>query len=303
MFGCSICPRGCAKSREGRDFGYCGVGNRIKVARAALHMWEEPCISGEEGSGAVFFSGCNMGCVYCQNHEISGGNAGVDISEERLSEIFLELEDKGANNINLVTPTHYVLQIIRAIEISRGKGLKLPIVYNTSAYEKVETLKLLEGFVDIYLPDCKYYDELRAIRYSKAAGYYDVAIRAIREMYRQVGNPYFDEKGIMKKGVIVRHMILPEGKKDSKEVIKRIYEEFGDDVYLSIMSQYTPVESVNYESYPELNRKVTKREYESVVDYAIELGIENAFIQEGDVAKESFIPDFDLSGVIKICNE
>lgn len=303
MDNCNICPRSCAKSRSEGDLGYCRVENEIKVARASLHMWEEPCISSDNGSGAVFFSGCNMGCVFCQNQKISRGEVGANISAERLSDIFLELESKGANNINLVTPSHYVRQIIRAIEISRSKNMNLPIVYNTSSYEKVDTLKMLDGYINIYLPDCKYYDEGRSIKYSNAPRYFDFALNAIKEMYRQVGNPIFDEGGIMKSGVIIRHMILPEGKKDSKEVIKRLYEEFGDNVYFSIMSQYTPMEGVDYKKYPELKRKITKREYDAVVDYAIELGIENAFIQEGESAKESFIPDFDLSGVINVCND
>lgn len=301
MSNCSICPRNCVKSRNKGDLGYCRVHNEIMVARAALHMWEEPCISSKEGSGAVFFSGCNMGCVFCQNSEISRGKKGTYISADRLSDIFLELEQKGANNINLVTPSHYVFQIIKAIEISRKKGMNLPVVYNTSSYEKVDTLKYLEGYIDIFLPDCKYYDNERAIKYSNAPDYYKIALSAIKEMYRQVGAFEFDERGIMKKGVIIRHMILPEGKRDSKEVLRRLYGEFGDNVYFSIMSQYTPMESVDYERYPELRRRVTKREYNCIVDYAIELGIENAFVQEGESAKESFIPDFDMNGVINVC--
>jgi len=261
-------------------------------------MWEEPCISGAEGSGAVFFSGCNLGCVFCQNHEISTGMAGKEISIERLADIFLMLEGQGANNINLVTASHYVPQITEAIKLARTKGIGIPFVYNTGSYEKLETIKQLDGYIDIYLPDCKYYDNARAVKYSKAPGYFDFAFNAIKEMYRQVGAPEFDGKGLMKKGVIIRHLILPEGKRDSKAVLQRLFEEFGNDVYYSLMSQYTPMEQVDGKAFPELTRKITKREYDAVVDYAIELGMENAFIQEGDVAKESFIPAFDLSGVI-----
>lgn len=274
-------------------------------------MWEEPCISGDSGSGAVFFCGCNLGCVYCQNREISRGGIGKEIEIEELSDIFIKLQLQGANNINLVTPTHYIDGIIKAIDMAKSQGLVIPIVYNTGSYESVETLKRLEGRIDIYLPDLKYYDDKRAIKYSKAPNYFNVAMDAIKEMYRQVGRNQFDENGMMKKGVIVRHMILPEGTKDSKNVVKALYDEFGDNVYLSIMSQYTPVMNrigaeqkafhgdnyteSNKESYSELLRKVTKREYNKVVDYCIELGIENAFIQEGDAALESFIPEWDYS--------
>lgn len=292
---CSLCPRECNVDRDNGKTGYCGVGNTVKIARAALHMWEEPCISGSEGSGTVFFSGCNLGCVYCQNRDISRGQRGKEITIEELAEIFLKLQSEGANNINLVTPSHYVNQIIRALDIARLDGLKLPIVYNTGSYEKVETLKKLEGYVDIYLPDCKYYDSERAKKYSNAPDYFETAIKAIEEMHSQVGSPEFDENGIMKKGIIVRHLILPGGTKDSKKIIKYAYDRFGDDIYLSIMSQYTPMGSSVMEKYPELNRKITKREYERVIEYALNLGIENAFIQEGDVAEESFIPDWNLN--------
>lgn len=294
---CKLCPRECNIDRDG-NIGYCRVGSKIKVARAALHMWEEPCISGADGSGAVFFSGCNLGCVYCQNHLISRGQAGKEISVKQLADIFLKLESEGANNINLVTPSHYIYQIMEAINISRKKGLGIPMLYNTGTYEKVEAIKQLKGYIDIYLPDCKYYSDERAVKYSNAPGYFEKSLNAIQEMVNQTGVPSFNEKGIMTRGVIVRHMTLPKGRKDSKEIIKRLYEEFGDKIYFSLMSQYTPMEGIDGEKYPELLRKVTKREYETLVDYAIELGIENAFIQEGDVAKESFIPEFDLTGVI-----
>lgn len=311
MIKCNLCPRKCNSKRINGENGYCNSPYKLKIARASLHMWEEPCISGDTGSGAVFFCGCNLGCVYCQNREISRGGSGKEIEIEELSEIFIKLQQQGANNINLVTPTHYIDGIIKAIDMAKSQGLIIPIVYNTGSYESVETLKRLEGRIDIYLPDLKYYDDKRAIKYSKAPNYFNVAMDAIKEMYRQVGRNQFDENGMMKKGVIVRHMILPEGTKDSKNVVKALYDEFGDNVYLSIMSQYTPVmdrigaeqkalpgdnyRESNKESYSELLRKVTKREYNKVVDYCIELGIENAFIQEGDAALESFIPEWDYS--------
>lgn len=292
---CSICPRNCHADRTAGKTGYCGMTDELMVARAALHMWEEPCISGEEGSGTVFFSGCNMGCIYCQNHDIARGLAGKRITVERLADIFSELQEKKANNINLVTPTHYVPQIIDAISLARSKGLMLPIVYNSSAYEKVETLKLLKGYVDVYLPDMKYMDEEPAIKYSNCRDYFDHAAVAISEMVRQTGEPEFDDRGIMKKGVIVRHLILPGHLKDSKKIIKYLYETYGDHIYISIMNQYTPMEAVK--KYPELDRRITEKEYDELVDYAIELGVENGFIQEGETAMESFIPPFDGEGV------
>lgn len=311
MIKCNLCPRKCNSKRINGENGYCNSPYKLKIARASLHMWEEPCISGDSGSGAVFFCGCNLGCVYCQNREISRGGSGKEIEIEELSDIFIKLQLQGANNINLVTPTHYIDGIIKAIDMAKSQGLIIPIVYNTGSYESVETLKRLEGRIDIYLPDLKYYDDKRAIKYSKAPNYFNVAMDAIKEMYRQVGRNQFDENGMMKKGVIVRHMILPEGTKDSKTVVKALFDEFRDNVYLSIMSQYTPVmnrigaeqkafhgdnyRESNKESYSELFRKVTKREYNKVVDYCIELGIENAFIQEGDAALESFIPEWDYS--------
>ena len=291
---CSICPRNCQVDRASGQIGFCRVSNRIKVARAALHMWEEPCISGDDGSGAVFFSGCNLKCVYCQNHDISDGKTGKEISVERLAEIFLELQDKKANNINLVTPSHYVLQIIDAISSVKDR-LKIPVVYNSSSYEKVETLRMLEGYVNIYLPDCKYYSNELSIKYSNAPDYFDTVLAAIKEMLRQVGKPCFDNRGMLKSGVIIRHLVLPDNIKDSKQLLNRLYSEFGDDVYFSIMSQYTPV--CELDAHPELMRKITDDEYNEVVDFCIDLGIENGFIQEGDVASESFIPAFDCEGV------
>ncbi len=295
MENCRICPRNCMVNRNHGQKGFCKEDSRIKVARAALLMWEEPCISGEEGSGAVFFSGCAMGCVFCQNRKIASDEVGKVVTVERLSDIFLELQESKANNINLVTPSHYVYQIREAIKLARGKGLTIPIVYNSSGYEKVETLKMLEGFVDVYLPDMKYYDDTIALRYSKAKNYFAVASAALAEMVRQVGSPKFDESGHMTKGVIIRHLALPGYGNDSKRIIRYLYETYKDSVYISIMNQYTPLSYIA--DYPEINRKLSDREYEELVDYAIELGVENGFIQEGETASESFIPSFDYEGV------
>ena len=295
MEQCTICPRDCKVNRNLGQKGYCREDSQIKVARAALHMWEEPCISGEEGSGTVFFSGCAMGCVFCQNRNIATDEVGKIVSVERLADIFLELQEKKANNINLVTPSHYVCQIREAIKLAREKGLKLPIVYNSSGYEKVETIKLLEGFVDIYLPDMKYFEEAIAMRYSNAKDYFKTASAAIHEMVRQVGTPQFDNHGNMTKGVIIRHLALPGYDEDSKKILRYLYETYTDQVYLSIMNQYTPLSYVSH--FPEINRKLTDAEYEELVDYAIDLGVENGFIQEGETASESFIPSFDYEGV------
>ncbi|HPP36691.1 MAG TPA: radical SAM protein [Clostridiales bacterium] len=292
---CTLCPRECHVDRTAGKKGFCGATDGLIVARAALHMWEEPCISGEEGSGTVFFSGCPLGCIYCQNHNISRGLAGKTITTERLAEIFLELQGKGANNINLVTPSHYVPQITEALDISRRKGLTIPIVYNCSGYEKVETLKLLEGYVDIYLPDLKYISYEPAAKYSNCRDYFPVAAKAIEEMVRQAEEAKFDERGIMQKGVIVRHLALPGYLEDSKRIIKYLYETYGNRIYISIMNQYTPI--IMSDVYPELNRRITEEEYKELVDYAVELGVENGFIQEGETALESFIPEFNGEGV------
>lgn len=293
---CNLCPRSCGSNRAAGQTGYCGMSAEVKVARASLHMWEEPCISGTNGSGTVFFTGCPLKCVYCQNRTIAIGSTGERISIERLSEIFIELQEKGAHNINLVTPTHYVPQIVEALKSAKEKGLHIPIVYNTGSYEKVETIQALEDLVDIYLPDCKYYDSELAAKYSNAPDYFKVASDAIEEMVRQVGKPMF-EGNLMKRGVIVRHMILPGHTKDSRKIIERLYKTYGDDIYISIMNQYTPLPQMK--NFPEINRRITAREYEKVIDYAISLGIENAFIQEGETAKESFIPDFESGFGIK----
>lgn len=292
---CLLCPRKCGINRSTGQTGVCGVSSEIKVARAALHYWEEPCISGKRGSGAVFFSGCSLHCVFCQNREISDGKAGKVISKERLSDIFMELADKGANNINLVTPGQYIPDIVWAVNDAKSRGMKLPIIYNTSGYENVTELKLLEGIVDVYLPDFKYMDSTLSARYSRAKDYPSVAKQALSEMVRQQPDVVIDDAtGLIQKGVIVRQLLLPGHVNDAKAVLKYLYDTYHDHVYISMMSQFTPIE---LKDYPEINRTVTRREYERLVDYALEIGITNAFIQEGDVAKDSFIPAFDCEGV------
>ena len=328
---CNICPRLCGVNRAAGELGYCGQGAIITAARAYLHAWEEPCISGEHGSGTVFFSGCNMRCAFCQNSEIASGEVNKEISSERLSEIFLELQDKKASNINLVTPTHFVPLIIPAIESAKRQGLVIPVVYNTSGYEKVESLKALEGLVDIYLPDCKYYSDEIAVRYSKAPGYFETSMAAIFEMLRQVGEPLFEKVSggeildkhqtyrlaesinacdyndlmaeaeddyagpLMKKGVIIRHLMLPGQLLDSKKVVHKLINAFGDKVYLSIMNQFTPHGDLRV--FPELLKPVDPSDYEELIDYAIDLGLENGFFQGEGTDSESFIPRFDFEGL------
>ena len=292
---CLLCPRKCGINRSTGQTGVCGVSSEIKVARAALHYWEEPCISGKRGSGAVFFSGCSLHCVFCQNREISDGKEGKVISKERLSDIFIELAGKGANNINLVTPGQYIPDIVWAVNDAKSRGMKLPIIYNTSGYENVTELKLLEGIVDVYLPDFKYMDSTLSARYSRAKDYPSVAKQALSEMVRQQPDVVIDDAtGLIQKGVIVRQLLLPGHVNDAKAVLKYLYDTYHDHVYISMMSQFTPIA---LKDYPEINRTVTKREYERLVNYALEIGITNAFIQEGDVAKDSFIPAFDCEGV------
>lgn len=292
---CLLCPRKCGINRSTGQTGVCGVSSEIKVARAALHYWEEPCISGKRGSGAVFFSGCSLHCVFCQNREISDGKEGKVISKERLSDIFIELVDKGANNINLVTPGQYIPDIVWAVNDAKSRGMKLPIIYNTSGYENVTELKLLEGIVDVYLPDFKYMDSTLSAMYSRAKDYPSVAKQALSEMVRQQPDVVIDDAtGLIQKGVIVRQLLLPGHVNDAKAVLKYLYDTYHDHVYISMMSQFTPIA---LKDYPEINRTVTRREYERLVDYALEIGITNAFIQEGDVAKDSFIPAFDCEGV------
>ena len=317
--GCRLCPRTCGADRAREMRGFCGETDRIRVARAALHYWEEPCISGTRGSGTVFFSGCVLRCVFCQNHELADSSVGRVVSPERLAEIFLEQQERGADNINLVTPTHFAPQIARSLRKATDQGLRIPVVYNTGGYERVETLKDLEGLVDVYLPDFKYLDAGLAGKYSAAPDYPEVAKAALAEMVRQTGTPRFvpeedvagksvdfressgvcaewEEGLIMTRGVIVRHLLLPGFLWDSKEVVRYLLETYGDGIYLSLMSQYTPMPGIG-ERYPELGRKVKRSSYEKLVSYALDLGLTRGFIQEGDVASESFIPAFDYEGV------
>ncbi len=291
---CNLCPRKCNIDRANKS-GYCHVSENPTLARAALHFYEEPCISGKSGSGAIFFSGCNMGCIYCQNEEISHGKVGREISDSRLLEIMFELKEKGALNINLVTPTHYVHKLIPLLKEAKNHGLNIPIIYNTSSYECVESLKALEGLIDVYLPDFKYINSELSSKYSNAPDYPDVATAAIKEMVRQNPECIFDDNGLIKKGVIIRHLILPGHIKESEKVLDYLYREFGDSVYMSIMNQYTPC--MEHIDFPNLNRTLTKREYDKVVNFAIDLGITNAYIQEGRTQSDSFIPAFDYEGL------
>lgn len=290
---CMLCPRKCGVDRSIK-LGFCGQSDKIKAARASLHMWEEPCISGEEGSGTVFFSGCSLKCVYCQNKSISIGTVGKEITTHRLAEIFIELQDKNANNINLVTGDHFIPQIIEAIKKAKANGFKIPIVFNTSSFINVDSIKVLDGYVDIFLADFKYWSLETAEKYSNAKNYSEVAKASIEQMVKQVGMPVYDSCGIMTKGVIVRHMILPGYISESKKIIEYIFKKYGNSVVLSIMNQYTPI---NMENFPEINRKVTEDEYNEVIDYALSMGVEEAFVQEEGTQSESFIPDFNIEGI------
>lgn len=289
--GCTLCPRNCGIDRS-RTRGFCGAGAVPKAAKAALHLWEEPCISGKNGSGTIFFSGCNLGCVYCQNQVLSKNGFGKEISVNRLSEIFFELEENGANNINLVTPTHFAPSIIEALDIYRPK---IPIVYNCGGYEKTETIDLLSGYIDIYLTDMKYFSNEYALKYSRAENYFSYACSAAKKMIEQVGNPVYDDNGIMKRGVIIRHLCLPGLRHDSMEIMKNLALLPKGSFVLSIMSQYTPWGDLS--DFPEINRKLTTFEYKSVVNCAIELGLTNGYIQDKHSARTEYTPEFDLSGI------
>ncbi len=301
---CTLCPRLCHVDRKKGQRGRCSVSMLPRVARAALHFWEEPCISGTRGSGAVFFSGCSLGCAYCQNEAISEGRSGREITPERLTEIFLELQAQGAHNLNLVTAAHYAPWVAYALERARQEGLVLPVVYNSSGYESLDTLRLLEGLVDIYLPDMKYADPALARALSGAEDYPQVALDAIGEMLRQCGSPVYDEEGLLKRGPTIRHLILPGHTRNSRQVLKSLVARFGSDLTVSLMNQYTPMEGEAGKrlrrvlgSYPELGRRLTAREYEKVLDEAFSLGLEEGYLQEGDTVGESFIPAFDGEGV------
>lgn len=288
---CNACPRGCNIDRE-VSLGYCKSPEKFKLARASLHYWEEPCISGKNGSGAIFFSGCNLGCVFCQNYEISHGCKGVEVSDDDLVRIMKRLVDEGANNINFVNPTHYSLQLLRVLEKYKPP---VPIVYNTSGYDSVETLKMLDGAVDIYLPDFKYIRPEKALKYSKAEDYPQVAEEALAEMKRQVGEDVFDENGIMQRGMIIRHLVLPSNTNSSISALDYLAENFGD-TYISVMAQYVPCGDLT--EYKEINRSLTQREYDKVVNHIFDLGLQKIFVQELEAASDEFIPDFDFTGVV-----
>jgi putative pyruvate formate lyase activating enzyme len=303
---CDLCPRHCAVNRQNGERGYCGESAVVMAGRAALYAWEEPCISGRRGSGAVFFSGCPLHCVYCQNYRISGGNdCGVSVSTDGLADAFLRLQGQGANNINLVTATQFVPQVAAAARKAAALGLTIPFVYNTSSYETVETLKQLSGLVTCYLPDFKYVSEETASTYSHAPDYPETAFKAITQMVKQAGPCEFFgkeeaaqrgvEEGILKKGVIVRHLLLPGHVREACQAVKLLYDAFGDDIYFSLMNQYTPIQGLALPQ--ELNRRVTRREYERFLDYVLDLGVTRAFFQEGPTQKESFIPDWNGEGL------
>lgn len=291
---CEICPRKCKVNRNNGELGYCKASNKIKIGGYHLHLWEEPIITGKNGSGTIFFSYCNLRCAYCQNYDLSFDSVGEYITIERLSDIMLELQEMQAENVNLVTPTHYIPLIKNSIVLAKEKGLKIPIVYNTSGYESVESLKTLEGLIDIYLPDFKYYDNSLG-KYSSVADYFNITSLALKEMYRQVGKPKYNKKGILKKGVIVRHLVLPNNYQDSKKIINYLYQEYKDNIILSIMNQYTITKITKY---PELNQKVDPKEYDNLIDYAYNLGIRNCFTQEEESQSESFIPKFKGDTII-----
>ena len=287
---CTICPHNCKINRT-KNPGRCKSTDKIKIALYSIHNFEEPCISGEKGYGTIFFSNCNMNCIFCQNYEISQLGRGKEITIEELANVMIKQQERNVQNINLVTPTSYALHIVEAIKIARKKGLEIPIVYNTNGYESVETLKLLEGYVDIYLPDLKYYYDDLAKKYSKVDNYFEIATKAIQEMYRQVGTPVLDENGVMKKGLMIRHLILPNEVQNSKKVLKWIKENIDSNVYVSIMAQYFP--TYKAKEIPEIARKITKEEYEKVENYLYELDLENGYIQELGEHEEEYVPTWE----------
>lgn len=290
---CKICPHKCGIDRLDGKIGRCKCDDKVKIALASLHFFEEPCISGKNGSGTVFFSNCNLNCIYCQNYEISQQSKGKEIAIEHLADIFIKQQNKGANNINLVTPTMYVPQIIKAIKIAKINGLKIPIIYNSNGYENVETIKLLKGYIDVYLPDFKYYSNELGKKYSNIDNYFEIATSAIKEMYNQVGTSEFDENGLIKKGVIIRHLILPNHMQNTKNILKWIKENMPNDVYVSVMAQYFPTYKAKEEGL--LNRKITHKEYNEIEKYLFMLGLENGYMQDLGEHEEEYVPDFDLS--------
>lgn len=292
---CRLCPRQCRADRTAGEKGVCGAGPNVRAARAALHYWEEPVISGSRGSGTVFFSHCSLRCVYCQNHVISHGGFGRDLGIADLAGVFLRLEGRGAHNINLVTPTHYIPQIAAALRLARERGLAVPIVYNSSGYETVEGLRLLDGLVDVYLPDLKYANDAVASRYSRAPGYFTAATAAIGEMHRQVGDPVFDDDGLVRRGLIVRHLVLPGQIDDTRRILDWIRASLPAGVHVSLMAQYFPAHDACL--FPEMDRRLTAREYEQAIEYFFQLGLENGFCQEPSAASAEYVPPFDLEGL------
>lgn len=291
---CQICPKKCLANRLSHT-GSCGAGSQIRAAKAFLHQWEEPCLSGEKGSGTIFFSGCNLNCLFCQNYRISQEYSGKEISTDRLAEIMLALQQQGAANINLVTPTPYAVHIIQAVSTAKQKGLNIPVIYNTNGYDTVETVKMLEGTVDIYLPDIKYYSDAYAFKYSNVKNYFHYATQAVMAMVEQVGHPVFDDKGMMKKGVLIRHLVLPDLLDDTKKILKWIKDNLGEQAFVSLMCQYTPL--FNASKSEQINRKLDEWEYDLIIDYFFEIGLENGFVQEHSSATSDYVPDFDLSGL------
>lgn len=292
---CMLCPRSCGTDRQRGSLGFCKSGVLTKVSLASVHGFEEPSISGSRGSGTVFFSGCNMGCVFCQNHNISSGDVGLELSNEELSGLFLKQQQKKVHNLNLVSGGHFIPQLVKALKYAKKNGLTIPVVYNTNAYEKVESLALLEGLVDVYLPDLKYFDNSYSISFSATPNYFETAISAILEMVRQTGKNQFDKDGIMTKGTLVRHLVLPGLKEDSKKVLEWIAKNLGDDVYISLMSQYTPMYLSS--QYPQLNRRLTSFEYQRVLEHFFHLGLKNGYMQKKTSANACYTPNFDLSGL------
>ena len=290
---CELCPRRCRVDRINK-LGFCGASEKLRVALVSLHKWEEPCLVGENGAGTIFFSHCNLKCVYCQNFSISNEGYGAEISIERLAEIFIEQQKRGAANIELVTPTHYVPQICKAVDLAKSRGLNLPIVYNSNAYENIETLELLRGRVDIFLPDLKYFDDDAAVKFSNAPNYFKVATAAIKKMFELTGDAQIIN-GLMIRGVLVRHLILPNFRRDAIKIVDWLYKTFGDKIFISLMNQYTPIFKAC--EHKKINRRLTTFEYDSVVNYAADLGVKNCFIQVGKTSDEKFIPNFNLDGV------
>jgi putative pyruvate formate lyase activating enzyme len=294
MSHCMLCPRNCGVDRR-NSTGYCKCTDKIKAALASVHMWEEPPISGTRGSGTVFFSGCSLRCVFCQNYDISQENNGIEITTERLSDIFIEQQNRNVHNINLVTAGHFLPQVAYALKIAKKKGLKIPVVYNSGGYEKVEALKLLDGLVDIYIPDIKFFSSEISKKYASCENYFEYASKAVKEMFRQTGGLQLDDSGIMKKGIIIRHLILPGCRKDSEKILDFIKGNFGNDVYVSLLNQYMPMYKAT--QIKELNRRLTTFEYQKVTDYFLDIGLENGFVQEKSSAQKKYTPIFDHKGL------